>query len=162
MTALMETSLPGCREKHILKGFLETKEFKEEFAMADETVLEQLKYRVGERLAGKQGLEIKALDPQLLTLILEAALMVVEKCLERGPEEMIFDRMQSPGILEELMLRRSVRRLMRETYGPFGFYRHGGRETVEAILESSHSATIKDRQDFVQEVKQQMMQVPEV
>lgn len=120
-----------------------------------ERILQTTQHRVAEKLATRQGTDVKALDPAILTLIIEAVLMIVERCLAARDEEDVIGRMRAPQFLEELLVRRSVRQLLRETYGPFGFYRRGGTLLVGAILDAGKQASDEERRELVQSVRQQ-------
>lgn len=122
--------------------------------MAIESTLETAQHRVAEKLASRQGLDVKAVSPEMLMLILEAMLLVIERCLGNRRLEEVAGRIHDPGLLEELAVRQGVRQVMRETYGPFGFYRHGGVELVEALLETGREASDQERRAFVRQVGQ--------
>lgn len=122
-----------------------------------ETILRTAQERVAEKFAARQGIEVKAIDPGLLTLILEAVLMVVERCLNRRRDDEVAESMRSPGLLEDLAVRQSVRAILRETYGWFGFYRHGGAELAQALLDTGREASGEERRALVREIRQRML-----
>lgn len=120
--------------------------------MAIESTLETARRRVAEKLASRQGRDVKAVSPEMLMLILEATLLVIERCLANHRLEEVADRIHDPGLLEELAVRQGVRQVMRETYGPFGFYRHGGAELAQALLETGREASEQERHEFLRQV----------
>lgn len=119
-------------------------------------ILRTAQERVAEKFAKRQGVEVKAIDPGLLTMILEAVMLVVERCLDRRRDEDVLESMRSPGLLEEIAVRHTVRAILRETYGVFGFYRHGGAELAQAILESSREASADEARELIWEVRQRL------
>ena len=120
--------------------------------MAIESTLETAQHRVAEKLASRQGRDAKAISPEMLMLILEAMLLVIERCLGDRRFEEVAGRLHDPGLLGELAVRQGVRQVMRETYGPFGFYRHGGAELVQALLETGCEASEPERREFLRQV----------
>lgn len=124
--------------------------------MTVESILETAQYRVATKVAAEQGIEAKAIAPEILTLILEAVLLVIERCLAGRRAEEVAEHMRAPGLLEKLVVRHNVRRVIRETYGPFGFYRHGGAELTCALLEAGHEATDEERYELVRHVRQRV------
>ena len=124
--------------------------------MPTDSILKTAQQRVVEKLAARQQVDVKAISPDMLMLVLEAVLLVIERCLANSRAEDVAQQIHTPGLLGELAARHGVRRVMRETYGPFGFYRHGGAELVQALLEAGHEASIEERNELVRHIRNQL------
>lgn len=86
-------------------------------------------------------------------LVAEAVLLVLERCLAERSEADVAKDMSEPGLVTRLAVRRRVRGLLSETYGPFGFHRHGGAELAEALLVAAQEASDNERKTLLLECR---------
>jgi hypothetical protein len=135
--------------------------------MATTTKLEEARDRVAGELAGRQGVGPAALGPaalgpaalgpewlgpEWLGLIGEAVLAVLEDCLGGRTKEEVAAAMRSPGLLEWFAVRRAVRGVLSEAFGPLSFASHGGSQLAEALIAAARSAADEDRVGLLDEV----------
>lgn len=109
------------------------------------TMLQAAGDRVVGHLAVQQGVQVSEFAPEILELAAKAMLAVIEACLDGRRDEEVVAAMRSPGLMEMFAVRRAVREVLYDRYGPLSFRRYGGSALSEAIIAAGREASDEER-----------------
>lgn len=127
-------------------------EYLTEDIFSNQTAFDEQKNALAAAYGKRIGAPTAALDPATITMIFEAAMMMIKKCMEAraaraaaAPPAAIADQYireaRQRGFITRFVVSSNVRDFLRERHGPFAYHRHNGEAITDAILDAGGTAT---------------------